>query len=215
MAYVWGVDSASPVDNRLLQCVLTRFGKPLFWGRYLSTVPRAASGLTRAEIAFLHRQNIKVLPIYNAFRSAVGYGNGKTVAREAVRYALRLGISRGTYLFANIEHYFRIDEGWIRAWVDTIRMSGYKPGIYHDPIRGQFSKAFCSAVKKDARVRRETVLWSAQPEITTTGPRNAPAFAPNRPPCRGNVWAWQYGRDSRVCPIDTNLIDSRLYNQLF
>ncbi|MBM7868212.1 glycoside hydrolase domain-containing protein [Heliomicrobium gestii] len=215
MAYVWGVDSASPVNPELLRCVIARFGKPLFWGRYLSTVPRIASGLTRAELAFLRRQNIKVLPIYNAFRYAIGYDNGKRVAREALRNAWRLGIAKGTVLVANIEHFFKIDDRWIRGWVDTIRLAGYRPAIYHDPVRGEFSRAYCRAVKKDARVQRETALWSAQPEITTTGSRNAPAFAPYRPRCGGNVWAWQYGRDSRVCPIDTNLMDTRLYRQLF
>jgi hypothetical protein len=63
MAYVWGVDSASPVNNQLYQCVLTNLGKPRFWGRYLSTVPRAADGLTQEEISFLHRQNIKDIGI--------------------------------------------------------------------------------------------------------------------------------------------------------
>jgi hypothetical protein len=95
MPYVWGVDSASPVNESLLQCVMREFGKPLFWGRYLSTVPRAADGLTQGEIAFLHRQNIKILPIYNDFREAVGYQLGKDAARQAIRHATRLGITKG------------------------------------------------------------------------------------------------------------------------
>ncbi|MBC9786187.1 DUF1906 domain-containing protein [Heliobacterium chlorum] len=215
MAYEWGVDSASPADDQLLQCVINNFGKPRFWGRYLTTVPRVASGLTAEEISFLHGQNIKILPIYNDFRDAVGYGNGKNVARRAIENAERLGVSPGTFLFANIEHYFQVDEAWIRGWVDTLRTSGYKSGIYHDPIRGPFSSAFCRAVKRDARVGGETALWSAQPEITVTGPQDAPGFSPNRPDCTGNVWAWQYGRDSKTCPIDTNMIDTQLLNQLF
>jgi hypothetical protein len=187
MAYVWGVDSASPVNNQLYQCVLNDFGKPRFWGRYLSTVPRAADGLTDEEITFLHRQSIKILPIYNDFRNAVGYANGKLVARNAAGHAL----------------------------VDTIRTSGFKSGIYHDPIRGAFSRAFCQAVKRDYRVKNETALWSAEPETPTTNAQQAPTFSPYKPRCNGNVWAWQYGRDAKVCPIDTNVIDSRLFNQLF
>lgn len=215
MPYVWGVDSASPVNNRLYQCVVNNFGKPLFWGRYLSTVPGAADGLTNEEISFLHQRGIKIMPIYNDFRHAVGYENGKNVARDAAGHAARLGVTKGTFLFANIEHFFRVDQAWIRGWVDHIRTSGYKSGIYHDPVRGAFSSAFCEAVKNDFRVSSETALWSAEPEQTVTGPQNAPVFSPKRPPCAGNVWAWQYGRDSKTCPIDTNVMDTRLYNQLF
>ncbi|CAM3368547.1 glycoside hydrolase domain-containing protein [Marinicrinis lubricantis] len=215
MAYVWGVDSASPANSSLLQCVITNFGKPLYWGRYLSTVPGAADGLTTQEISFLHGQNVKILPIYNDFRQAVGYENGKNAARAAAGHAARLGIARGTFLFANIERFFKVDEAWIRGWVDTIRTSGYKSGMYHDPIHGPFSAAYCRAVSKDSRVKTESVLWSAEPERTVTGPQNAPAYAPYSPKCGGNVWGWQYGRDSKTCPIDTNLIDTRLYGQLF
>jgi hypothetical protein len=215
MAFVWGVDSASPVNNQLFQCVLNNFGKPRFWGRYLSTVPRAADGLTNEEITFLHRQSIKILPIYNDFRNAVGYENGKLAARNAARHALRLGVPKGTFIFANIERFFRVDDAWIRGWVDTIRTSGFKSGIYHDPISGGFSKVFCQAVKRDYRVKNETALWSAEPETTPTGAQNVPTFSPYKPRCNGNVWAWQYGRDAKVCPIDTNVIDSRLFNQLF
>lgn len=187
----------------------------MVWGRYLSTVPRIASGLTAGEITFLQRQNIKILPIYNDFRNAVGYENGKNVALRAITQAVRLRIPKETFIFANIEHYFQINEAWIRGWADTIRRSDYQSGMYHDPIRGPFSKAFCQAVKKDAKIGNETVLWSAQPEVKTTGPKNAPTFSPNSPKCQKNIWAWQYGRDAKTCPIDSNLIDRRLYNQLF
>lgn len=215
MAYVWGVDSASPVDSRLLQCVQSNFGTPRFWGRYLSTVPRAASGLTREEIAFLHSRQIKILPIYNEFRSAVGYGNGQNAARNAARHADRLGVTKGTFLFANIERFFKVDEGWLRGWVNTLRASGYQPGFYHDPIRGPFSQAFCAADRKDPKVSRFAALWSAEPEKTATGPAAMPAFAPYRPKCMAHVWGWQYGRDAKACPIDTNVIDTRLFSQLF
>jgi hypothetical protein len=215
MPYAWGVDSASPADEKLYQCVLRQFGKPRFWGRYLSTVPRASSGLTTQEISFLHSHGIKILPIYNRFRHAVGYNNGATEARHAASYANRLGIQRGTFLFANIEHFFRVNEAWIRGWVQAIRNSGYRSGFYHDPVRGPFRFAFCQAAARDSRIRSETVLWSAQPEKHVTSAQTAPGFAPYTPHCGGNVWVWQYGRDSKTCPIDTNIMDERLIANLF
>ena len=48
--YVWGVDSSSRVTANLLDCVKEYYGTPTFWGRYLSTVPNVADGLTKNEI---------------------------------------------------------------------------------------------------------------------------------------------------------------------
>lgn len=65
MGYVWGVDSATRATEDLYNCVLNNFGKPEFWGRYLTTVEGASEGLTREEVELLHNSGTKVLPIYN------------------------------------------------------------------------------------------------------------------------------------------------------
>ncbi|WP_134686605.1 glycoside hydrolase domain-containing protein [Brevibacillus migulae] len=215
MATVWGVDSAAHVTADLYQCVLRNFGKPRVWGRYLTTVPNASEGLTPAEINFIHRQGIKILPIYNQFRAAVGFQRGQIVARNAVFHARRLRAPKGITLFANVERFFDIDEAWIRGWVDAMYPSGYRPGIYCDPVRGDFRNAYCQAVAKDRRVAQQAVLWSAEPEPGVTREENAPAFQPVKPPCAATVYGWQYGRDSRSCPIDTNLFDQRLLASLW
>ncbi|AEI39332.1 glycoside hydrolase domain-containing protein [Paenibacillus mucilaginosus] len=213
--YVWGVDSASPVDEKLLSCVTEQFGKPRFWGRYLTTIQGVASGLSKGEISLLHRQGIRILPIYNEFRAATGYENGKKTAQEAAQQARRLGIPRGTFLFSNVERFFAVDTLWILGWVNTIRTTGYKSGIYHDPVQGGFSAAFCEAVRRDYRVTSETALWSAEPQRPASGPDAPPIYAPKKPHCSANVWAWQYSRDVQGCPVDTNLMDTRLFGQLF
>jgi len=213
--FLWGVDSAARVTPELYTCVQRNYGKPRFWGRYLTTVQGAAEGLTREEINYLHRQGVKILPIYNNFREAVGYSRGQLVARNTIFQAQRLRIPRGVYLFANVERFFSVDEAWIRGWVNTFFPSGYKPGIYCDPVQGNFSAAYCQAVAKDRRVAEQTVLWSAEPEPGVSRADQAPTFRPAKPPCPSNVYGWQYGRDSRTCPIDTNLIDQRLYDSLW
>ncbi|MCU9614473.1 DUF1906 domain-containing protein [Caldibacillus lycopersici] len=215
MSYVWGVDSSLNVTSERYDCVLTNFGRPDFWGRYLSTVPNAAEGITAEEVQLLHNSDTRILPIYNNFREATGYENGRVVARNTIFHARRLGIPTGKILFANVERFFAIDADWIRGFVDTFFPSGYRPGIYHDPVEGNFREAYCSAVSQDQKVATQLILWSAEPDPGVTTKQEAPSFNPAKPACRANVWAWQYGRDAEACPIDTNIIDRRLYNLLW
>lgn len=212
---IWGVDSAAPVNECLLNCVLSNYGKPEYWGRYIKTVPGAADGLTRGEIAFLRQQGIKIMPIYSDFREAVGYNPGQVVARNAIYHAKLLGIPRNAVVFANVERFFNVDEAWIRGWVNIFYASDYKPGFYHDPERGGFSTAYCKAASADEKVPLHSILWSAEPEPGVSKKGDAPRFQPASPPCKANVWAWQYGRDSETCPIDTNMISPLLVRHLW
>lgn len=212
--YKWGVDSAENVTEELFQCVVRNFGYPRFWGRYLVRVAGASEGLTRKEIVFIRDKGVKLLPVYNAFREATGYSAGRQSANDAVFNAENLGIPKGTPLFANIEKYFKIDAEWIQGWTDAILESGYKSGIYNDPTSGDFNKAFCAAATRNEKVK-QNILWSAEPEIAPSGPQSPPAYEPKAPYCGGNVWVWQYSRDSTLCPIDTNLALSELVNILW
>jgi hypothetical protein len=212
---LWGVDSAVKVTESLYSCVSSNFGSPKYWGRYLTDVPNVSDGLTKEEIKFIRTKGIKILPIYNVFRSAVGYEKGQITARNAVFHARRLDIPTETVLFANVENFFEVDSAWIRGWVESLYPSGYRPGIYHDPVKGEFSAAYCNAVKEDNNIATQTILWSAEPEPGVTKERNAPRYRPSNPSCQGNVWLWQYGRDSEKCSIDTNLADERILKYLY
>jgi hypothetical protein len=215
LPYYWGVDSATKVTKDVYDCVLKKFGKPSYWGRYLAPIPGKVDGLSKDEVNLLHNSGTKVLPIYSNFNSAVGYRNGKVIAQNTIYQARRLGIPNGNVLFANLEKFFNIDEAWIRGFVDGVYPSGYKPGIYHDPVEGDFNAAYCAAVSNDNKIADQVILWSAEPEPGVTKARNAPNFRPKKPPCKGNVWGWQYGRDSEVCPIDTNLVNGKLHELLW
>lgn len=215
VTYHWGVDSSQAVTKDLYDCVLNNYGKPEFWGRYLTRVEGASEGLTNEEIQLLHNSGTKVLPIYNDFRRAVGENQGRTVAMMAAYHANRLGIRKGTPLFANVERFFEVDSNWINGYVNYLYNTDYKPGFYHDPTEGNFAQAFCEAASKNSRVANQSVLWSAEPAPGVTKANEAPKFNPTQVPCQANVWAWQYGRDSQVCPIDTNLVDSRLFEMLY
>ncbi|WP_017728253.1 glycoside hydrolase domain-containing protein [Halalkalibacterium ligniniphilum] len=211
----WGVDSAAAYTEELYTCVKNNFGNPKYWGRYLTDVPNVSAGLTKQEIELIREKGIKILPIYNLFSEAIGYEKGQITARNAVFHARRLGIPTNIALFANVERFFSVDEAWIRGWMGALFPTGYRPGIYHDPIEGPFSEAYCLASQKDPKVAEQTILWSAEPEIGITNERNAPDYKPASPNCKANVWIWQYGRDAKECPIDTNLADSRLLSYLY
>lgn len=213
---IWGVDSAVKVTEELFQCVVQNLGNPRYWGRYLTTVPNVSDGLTKEEITFLHQKGVKVLPIYNVFRKALGYREGGVTAANTIFHMRRLGFPKGSVAFGNVEHFFEVDEAWIRGWVDRFYPSGYKPGLYHDPVKGMFSNAYCQAAANHARVKEQLVLWSAEPEVGTLGAKKAPAYKPAKPNCAAaQIWAWQYGRDDENCPVDTNLIDKRLFSVLW
>ncbi|MFD2672604.1 glycoside hydrolase domain-containing protein [Marinicrinis sediminis] len=211
----WGVDSASPVTENLYQCVNEQFGQPAFWGRYIKRVEGYADGLTLQEIRFLQDKGIRILPIYSDFRNATGYRSGKVTARNAIYHARLLNMPAGVFLFANIEHFFEVDESWLRGWVEAMYPSGYRPGFYHDPARGPFAEAYCRAASQDPLVREQAVLWSASPLPGPSPASQAPKFQPAKPACGANVWAWQYGKDAEACPIDTNLMDKKLYRHLW
>lgn len=215
MDVVWGVDCSEKVTEELYNCVLQNFGKPYFWGRYLTRVEGASEGLTHAEIELLHNSGTKILPIYNNFQSATGYTFGRTVARNTIYHARLLDIPKNTVLFANVEKFFPVDADWIRGFVDTMYPSGYRPGMYHDPENGNFATAYCQAVETDPKVSSQLILWSAEPHSGTTKATEAPEYHPSQPLCEANVWGWQYGRDAEICPIDTNLIDKRLFQLLW
>ena len=212
---IWGVDSAVAVTEELFQCVKSSFGYPKYWGRYLAEVPNVSDGLTKEEITLIRNKGIKVMPLYNINVSAVGYEQGRVMARNAVFHARKLGIPENVVIFAKIEKSFEVDEAFIRAWVETILPTGFRSGFYINPAEGEFSSAYCESIKNNSEIAVQSILWSAAPEQGVTKESRAPRYNPASPRCRSNVWAWQYGIDAPQCPINTNLADRKLVNYLY
>ncbi|MBD1381259.1 glycoside hydrolase domain-containing protein [Metabacillus arenae] len=212
---IWGVDSASKVDQDLYACVKKKFGTPKFWGRYLTDVGGVSKGLTKFELSFIRSKGIKLLPIYNGFNIAEGYEQGKLAVRNATFHAKKIGVPKETVLFANVERFIKTNEEWIKGWVETMYQTGYRPGFYHDPHEGDFSFAYCQAVAENHEIANQTILWSSEPNPGPTSERKAPKYNPATMRCRGNVWVWQYGRDAADCSINTNLADERLVKYLY
>ena len=202
----WGIDTANLVDDAFYKCVIDNYGKPGFVGRYLETKQDISTGLTSEEATYLHKQGIKIIPIFNHFTNATSYKNGVAEAKEAISYAQKIAIPKGVAIFADIEPKYPVDEGFIRGWVDTLVSSPYKPGIY-----GVFTKensitsSFQTAATKNENVQKYTIIWSSNPEAGITTKIKAPKFQPNTPQ---NVKAsvWQYGMDGKTCNVDTDLV---------
>ncbi|HEU5138427.1 MAG TPA: glycoside hydrolase domain-containing protein [Bacillales bacterium] len=211
---IWGVDSAEKVTSNLYNCVVDHYGTPRYWGRYLQTIVDETVGMTKQEIQFLHEKGIKIIPIF-MFDRATGYRHGRVIAHNALAQARRLGVPKGTYVFANIEKDDDVDEAWIRGWVDAMFPSGYRPGLYCNPDQRDFNRAYCEAVRNNDKVADQTVIWSRRPTPGVTKKRNAPNYNPAKPSCSANVWLWQYGRTAPECRINTDLADARLLKNLF
>ncbi|WP_083402459.1 glycoside hydrolase domain-containing protein [Bacillus sp. MUM 116] len=212
---LWGADSATKVDKAFLKCVKENYGKPAVFGRYLETKEGISLGLTQKEVDFLHGQGIKVIPIFNHFTDATVYKKGVSEAKEAITYAKKIEIPKGTAIFADIEPKFPVDDGFIRGWVDTLMKSVYKPGIYGVFTKdGSVTSAYKKAIGKDKDIQKHTIIWSSNPGPGITGKDSAPKFKPNAPD-KVNVSIWQYGIDGKTCNIDTNLIQSDVLDELW
>ncbi|MGF2615040.1 DUF1906 domain-containing protein [Rossellomorea vietnamensis] len=211
----WGVDSASSVTSDVYNSVLKRFGKPLFWGRCLTTVQGASEGLSRVEIEFLRSRGTKLLPIYNNFSSATGFRSGMTSAVDAVSSARRMGIPTGVPIFANLEQALDVDAAWLRGWYEGIQSKGYTAGFYHDLSEETFKNSYSAAAKENDKLHSDTILWSAEARSRPSGERNAPAYNPRTPSHSANVWSWKYGGDSETGAIDTNLATKPLFDKLW
>lgn len=212
---LWGVDTASPLDQAFLQCVVDNFGKPAVFGRYLETKEGVSTGLTPEEVELLHQQGIKIIPIYNHFTNATTYESGVQEAQAAIAYAQQIGIPEGKAIFADIEPTYPVDEAFIHGWVETLLGSPYKPGIYGVfTNESALTAAYQAAIAANQNVQSQTIIWSSNPDPGVTPQTNAPEFQPGAPE-NVPVSIWQYGIDGETCNIDTNLIQSNILDFLW
>jgi hypothetical protein len=212
---LWGVDTASPVDQAFLQCVVDNYGNPAVFGRYLETKEGVSAGLTPEEVELLHKQGIKIIPIYNHFTNATTYENGAQEAQAVIAYAQQIGIPEGKAIFADIEPTYPVDEAFIRGWVDTLLGSPYKPGIYGIfTNESALTAAYQAAFAANQNVQSQTFIWSSNPDPGVTPQANAPEFQPGAPE-NVPVSIWQYGINGETCNIDTNLIQSNILDFLW
>ncbi|MDQ1143813.1 hypothetical protein QE429_000640 [Bacillus sp. SORGH_AS 510] len=206
------MDTASKIDQAFYQCVEQNYGKPDVVGRYIGDKQDVSTGLTSEEVAFLKKQGIKILPIYNHFTDATTYQNGVEEAKGAIALAKELGIPEGVVIYADIEPKYPVDAEFIRGWVETISSSAYKPGIYGVFLDGkELTNAYNEAIAKNKEFKNKIFVWTSNPETGTTAKDKAPKYNPKTPDSI-NASIWQYGLDGKQCNVDTNLIQSAAYS---
>jgi hypothetical protein len=224
---MWGVDSCkaftqdSPAPGILHAQVAGSYGRPDFWGRYLTTTYNCP-GLSSAEIAAAHVHNMGILPIYDDYDCSAysGYGTGFGYAASATAAAQALGIPAGTGIVVDIEPpgdacpgASFVDASFIEGWYDGVKGAGYVPVYYGDSTAGSaFAQGWCGAVASHPDYATTAYVWSFEPSLLGSySKRSAPGFAPNGLGCPGDVAAWQYELSAGSTPdVDSDEALSRL-----
>jgi len=215
---VWGIDTASIVDDKLYACVRDSFGEPAFVGRYLETKEGVSFGVTKEEAAMLHEQGIKILPIYNHFTDATTYDRGVAEAKQAIEMAGALGIPEGVAIFADVEPDYPVDAEFIRGWTETMLASPYEPGIYGVYVKASESRLLSSYLAfawQHQELASQLAVWTSDVDVGVTTKANAPAAYEPEAEAVTTVDIWQYGIDAETCNIDTNLMRSEFMKSLW
>ncbi|MGI8665644.1 MAG: glycoside hydrolase domain-containing protein [Jatrophihabitans sp.] len=212
----WGVDSSGPITAAALANVRDWYqgATPQFWGRYVG----GHYGLSAAELSFARQHGIYVYLLINDRNcSQCGgtdiCGNDRTAgqaradALDAIHAAAAVGVRRGAVLFKDIEQVSSCrgepTAAYLDAWYRTVRGTDYRTGFYGNVHQQNydFPRAYCAAHAHAADFARDVVLDMNEDEPRlgalrgSTGPHNAPAFAPKSPACAAPAATviWQYG----------------------
>jgi hypothetical protein len=212
---VWGVDTASKIDQSMYQCISENYGVPVFVARYLGNNGDVSVGLTKEEVKLLHDKKVKILPIHNHFTEATGMKKGQNEAEEAVKLAKSIGVKTGVIIVADIEPGFKVNAEFILGWTKTLLDHNYTPGVYGDFGNNELLNAYVKATKEDKAVKDNTILWSNQPSIGVTGRKGAPNEFKGKSPNEEKTFVWQYGIESKKCNIDTDLGKKNLLDLLW
>ena len=224
---LWGVDSCRALtsgassDGLLYAQVYDYYGKPDFWGRYLTSTYNCP-GISSTEIAAAANRHMGILPIYDDYDcSAVhGYDSALRYANEASAAAANLGIPQGTGLAVDIEPpgpycpgAANVDAGFITGWYDGITLANYAPLYYGNGTAGsEFGSAWCRAATDRPEIAANSYLWSFEPSLLGRFTKaRSPEYWPEVPGCPANVAAWQYALSSGSKPdVDSDQATSKL-----
>ena len=217
---LWGVDSCKAFTSSatggdgLYPQVLSHYGRPDFWGRYLTNT--VCPGISSAEVAAAAYNHMGILPIYNDYdcSAVVGYSTGRAYAGAATAAAATLGIPQGRAVAIDIEPpgaacpgAANVDAGFVGGWFDGVNAAGYVPTYYGNGTAGsEFASAWCAAVSAQPSVAADSYLWSFEPSLLGSYTKAAaPNYSPQQTGCPGSMAAWQYELSTGSDPdVDTD-----------
>jgi Domain of unknown function (DUF1906) len=210
----WSVDSVDRLNDANLAAIRAWYqgGTPLAWGRYISDISSSFT-LNSAEITYAQQHGIYLYLIAADHTSSCGtdstYAEGVADGQVAIAAAKALKIPAGAVIFKDFEE--RTSRcpgdpgaGFLEGWYAVMKNSNmYKAGFYGNSASpsNAFSKAYCQAGAAIAGFLGNTSIAASEPEPAfnnrrgSTGPRNAPAYAPTKPSCApaSATTIWQYG----------------------
>jgi hypothetical protein len=221
MATFWGVDSALPANGMVEKQTLFDFitqqcgQAPAFWGRYIG----GRFALTPAEAQFIHNKGCRILLVYNGTHNSPrsvqgGSAEGANDANKAIAAAQTLGVPDGVWIYADVESSWTPTSAWFQGWSDAMFNSqfGGAGGIYGNPNKtnaANFNVPYCNAFISDPNMRGTdgdaAYIFSSEPEPGCTTAAQAPAFAPDMPPCNPNTVIWQYAESCFGGRVDEDL----------
>lgn len=219
---LWGVDSCQSYTDDpnggsgLLPQVISTYGTPGFWGRYLPNTGNCP-GLSGAEIKAAHAHHMAILSIYNDYDCSNVSGNstGSSYALSAIEWAWNDIIPQGTAIAIDIEPAgdacpgaANVDKGFIEGWYDQLKRNGYVPAFYGDTAPDSaFAGAWCAAVAERPDIAPNSYLWSFEPSLLQGhGAQQAPVYGPYNAGCAGHYTVWQYSLSAGDDPnVDVDL----------
>lgn len=211
----WGIDTTSKVNSSFHRCVVDHYGHPAFVGRYMYSNQGVYTGLSKSEVNDLHKQGIKILPIFDKFSQAKGNKHGSQIAQNAIKRAKQLGIPKGTYIFADIEKSKPTDSQFIIGWTKTLDKAGYEAGVYGNLASGKLSGAYKSASKQSSFVKSRLKLWTNQPIAGSKLEKQAPNHFKAQSVNLNQTILWQYSINGSKCNVDTDLIKGKSLKRLW
>lgn len=225
---LWGVDSASFVAD-VLPATEAKYGRPHFFGRYISTNPQCnGNGLSAADVQHLFSVGIALALLdytdgCQAFNFHVtSQSDGVNAAKRAIASAQAMHVPAGIALFEDIEFDAPVTTAFLEGYADWMAgHSRYVPGFYASVSKNTtqnqsaFNDAMCGGLA-DPNVEH-ALFWASNPLSTLgrTSAKRMPPFAPEQVSCRAptpnpppKAMAWQYGRDNATGPPQPPNIDT-------
>lgn len=196
---LWGADSADSVQSELGTLETDAGGaKPAFWGQYLYTYSFKALTATEAKQDLADGISLLLLvqDDQNDPNNTLGTAKGTAEGKAAVSAAAAIGVPAGVGIFKDIEQSSSVNASFVEAWYKAVSAGGYAPGLYGNPVNGQFSGAYCAAVSSDPAVGNTEIDSSEYEPLFKTKP-SPPSKAPGWsnsawPSCTAKHAVWQY-----------------------
>ncbi len=140
-----------------------------FTGYWLNPPPGESSNSWTGKRSLLREHGFGFLILFNGRRDAELTGKdaasqGRADAASAIAAARREGFPRGAVLFLDQEEGGRLlpeQNAYLYAWVDRVRQSEYRPGVYCSGIEAGSGSDRISTAQDIVSHERETPLRSA------------------------------------------------------